>query len=754
MSTLEITAVNMGLGEPRSAEARLNASSSSLLVVAAIFASMVVCSTVSAAQAGGFHDFSYANSDGLKAPTGSKPESKAWFNDGKWWAIMFNPALHGADIYKLDLTTQTWTDTGTAVDDRPTAKGDALWDQASGKLYIVSNLHTNTPGATTVSSNWGRLYRFTYNSATNAYFLDSGFPVTVTKGEEETLVVAKDSTGKLWVAYVESSKVMVNHSNGSDDVWNTPYLLPVSTAARVTTSDDIASIIAFGGNKIGVFWSNQKTNNDYFAIHQDGTADTTWLPEEIAVGSGVNCTGTCADDHINLKTDSAGKLYVASKTSFTGGSQPLVNLLVRSPSGIWSRTTYSTYAYLNTRGIIVLDEPDDRLYFFVSSSESGGKIDYKITSMSSPSFPDGDGAPFLYNSTDTHINSATSTKQNVTSSTGLLVMAADDTSQFYAHNFITLGASGPPAITSFSPGNGPAGASIVLTGSAFTGANSVKFNGTNASSFTVNSPTQITATVPSSASSGPITVTTSAGSASSTTSFTVTAAVEPPPIISSFTPAQGVVGTAVTISGSNFSNSSSVIFNTTSTSIFTVTNDGSVTVSVPPGATTGPISVACSSGESGTSSNAFTVTGSSRIKDITLESGNVTDPTTGFDNKTGSVALETASPIKASGSVTATAGLSYGQENYPATDEIFISFYLRIAALPSGQIRVVRISDQANTVGALTLESNGKLTLRNFTTSLGVSTTALTPGTTYRLGLHQKKGTGDNAILEGFLLNR
>jgi hypothetical protein len=145
------------------------------------------------------------------------------------------------------------------------------------------------------------------------------------------------------------------------------------------------------------------------------------------------------------------------------------------------------------------------------------------------------------------------------------------------------------------------------------------------------------------------------------------------------------------------------------------------------------------------------VGGSSRIKDITLESGNVTDPTTGFDNETGSVSLETASPIKASYSATATAGLSYGQENYPATDEIFISFYLKIAAVPTGEIRVVRIADQANTVGALTLESNGKLTLRNFTTNLGVSATALTPGTIYRLGLHQKKGTGTNGILEGFL---
>ena len=434
------------------------------LTIAVLAVVVAVSWSTAAAQTIGFRDFSYANSNGLSAPTGSKPESKLWFNDSTWWAVMFNPSLHETDIYKLDLATQKWTDTGTPVDDRPAAKSDALWDQSSGKLYIVSNLHVNSAAPNNSSSNWGRLYRYSYNPQTKIYSLDFGFPVTVTKGKEETLVLAKDSTGKLWVAYVESSKVMINHSNGSDNVWGTPFVLPVSTVARSTTSDDIASIIAFGGNKIGVFWSNQSTKNDYFSIHQDGAVDTTWSPEEIALGSGVNCTGACADDHINIKTDSKGKLYIASKTSFTNNTQPLINLLVRATDGTWSRTTYSTHAFTNTRGIILLDEPHDRLYLFVSSSESGGKIDFKTTSMSSPSFPDGNGNPFISNPTDTHINNATSTKQNVTSGSGLVVMASDDTSDFYVHNFVVPGTSAGPEVDSFAPDSGPVNSSVVITG--------------------------------------------------------------------------------------------------------------------------------------------------------------------------------------------------------------------------------------------------------------------------------------------------
>jgi len=78
-----------------------------------------------------------------------------------------------------------------------------------------------------------------------------------------------------------------------------------------------------------------------------------------------------------------------------------------------------------------------------------------------------------------------------------------------------------PTIKSFTPTTGPAGTSVVINGSAFTGATAVLFNGVSAA-FTVNSYTQITATVPAGATTGPITVVTPSGKAFSKTSFTVT----------------------------------------------------------------------------------------------------------------------------------------------------------------------------------------------------------------------------------------
>src|SRR5205807_9038380 len=101
-----------------------------------------------------------------------------------------------------------------------------------------------------------------------------------------------------------------------------------------------------------------------------------------------------------------------------------------------------------------------------------------------------------------------------------------------------------PSITSFTPVSGPAGASVTLTGTGFTGATGVSFNGTAATTFTVNSDTQISATVPTGATTGKITVTNSVGAGTSATNFTVTYSIS-----GTITPAASGTGSTVTLSG-------------------------------------------------------------------------------------------------------------------------------------------------------------------------------------------------------------
>ena len=159
-----------------------------------------------------------------------------------------------------------------------------------------------------------------------------------------------------------------------------------------------------------------------------------------------------------------------------------------------------------------------------------------------------------------------------------------------------------PVISSFTPTSGPAGTQVAITGSNLTGATSVEFGGIAASVFTVNSATQITATVPSGATSGPITVTTANGHASSSTDYQVS----PPPTVASFTPAKGKVGRTVVITGTEFTGASALRFGGTPATGFTVDSATQITAGVPAGAGAGPVSVT-NAGGTGTSTAQFIV---------------------------------------------------------------------------------------------------------------------------------------------------
>jgi hypothetical protein len=151
----------------------------------------------------------------------------------------------------------------------------------------------------------------------------------------------------------------------------------------------------------------------------------------------------------------------------------------------------------------------------------------------------------------------------------------------------------------FTPTFGPVGTGVTITGTAFTGATAVSFNGV-AATFTVSNSGTITTTVPAGATTGRITVTTpSGGPLVTTTRFTVT------PAITSFAPTFGPVGTGVTITGTNFTGATGVSFGGRAAT-FTVSNSGTVTTTVPAGATTGHITVTTLDG-AGTSADSFAV---------------------------------------------------------------------------------------------------------------------------------------------------
>jgi hypothetical protein len=396
-------------------------------------ASSIQTPTVTAAGSVGFRDQSFSGAG--VAPTGSKPESKLWWNDGSWWASMWAGSGQGFHIFRLNLGTQSWTDTGTQLDDRSGTRSDALWD--GSHLYVASHVFSTCGCSTPAAGFPSRLYRYSYNVTTKSYTLDAGFPVQLNNTKTETLVIDKDSTGTLWATWAQSNKVMVTHTqNGDDHSWATPFVLPVAGASTLS-SDDISSVVAFGGNKIGLMWSNQTDSTMYFAYHLDGAADSSWTANP-ALSSPLY-----ADDHINLKSlqsDGSGRVFAVTKTSLNdpanpNPNDPLVLLSVFTPGAGWA--TYPVWRVSDgvTRPILFIDESNFVLHVFASSSTSGGRILEKTSPINSISFVVGTGTVFMKDGGSNSLNDATSTKQNLTSASGLVILASNDATGYYWHNY-------------------------------------------------------------------------------------------------------------------------------------------------------------------------------------------------------------------------------------------------------------------------------------------------------------------------------
>ena len=161
-----------------------------------------------------------------------------------------------------------------------------------------------------------------------------------------------------------------------------------------------------------------------------------------------------------------------------------------------------------------------------------------------------------------------------------------------------------PVISRLDPNSGLVDAGVTIEGSNFgTTSGTVTFNGTTASTTSWASD-EIQTKVPSGATTGPVVVRTSGGQSSAGVSFTVTL---PAPVISRLDPNSGLVNSSVTIEGSNFgSQTGSVTFNGTTAST-TSWNSDEIQTKVPSGATTGPVVVRTSGGQS-SAGVTFTVT--------------------------------------------------------------------------------------------------------------------------------------------------
>ncbi|MEO6570031.1 MAG: hypothetical protein ABIO83_00640, partial [Ilumatobacteraceae bacterium] len=388
----------------------------------------------------GFEGPSYTGVSGSH-PTQEKPESKLWYHDGSWWGSFWSNPTGAFTVHRLDRIAHVWVDTGTVLEGSGIYRQDTLFDGT--KLYVASHRYATSPGSADA-----RLVRLSYDPGTRSWSVDAGFPVTLGNARSETLTIAEDTSGMLWATWTTNGEVWVNHSVCSstcnDAVWATPSRFDTFVGvggAAVTSSDDISSVVAFGG-KVGIYWSNQLADASYFAVHVDGAAPTAWSTETTLSGTDIS------DDHINLATDGA-TVFVAVKTSHDDRAMPETLLVKRTPGGVWSSVVTTMGTERLTRPIVTYDRVNDRLHWF-AADVAGGHVYTKDAAARSPSFVTGKGEPVLFDASGADMNDVSSTKQSVDPSTGLVVVATDNISQTYWYHDDTLGGT-PVGTTTTTP---------------------------------------------------------------------------------------------------------------------------------------------------------------------------------------------------------------------------------------------------------------------------------------------------------------
>jgi hypothetical protein len=379
-------------------------------------------------------------------PTTSKPESKLWFHDGIWWAVMAAKVGNTNDYHIFRLSGGTWNDTGVVVDIRDSTRQDVL-SVGNGGIFVASHKFQETTvfDSAPEANDEMRFRHFPYNDATNTYG-DASFTKTIDSQRSEALVIDRAQDGKLWATWVQQDgpsgahRVFYSRTDGNcgtsgDCDWEPRAIVPGSTAV---SRDDISALVRFG-SRIGIIWSDQIASAIKFA---HAGAPENFDPDVETAVSGFKQ----ADDHINMKARGNGVIYVATKTKFDSAKDlnPQTRLLVRTPAGNWSRHTISFSPEKRTRPIVLIDETSDTLHVFETGPHTsgvapeksgGGRIFESVSRLSPINFAVLSRRPVIEDSSSPSVNNTTSTKQVLNASTDLVVVASDNaTKRYWRHS--------------------------------------------------------------------------------------------------------------------------------------------------------------------------------------------------------------------------------------------------------------------------------------------------------------------------------
>jgi hypothetical protein len=418
---------------------------------------------------------------GTGTPTGTKRAISAlWFNDGIWWGSLWDTASSDFHVFKFNASTNSWSNTGVVTETRANSHQDVLWD---GKTLYVASYRFVNDGLPAEPNFPTTMRRYSYDSVAKKYTLLGSEQINNQK--VEVLTIDKDSTGRVWATWQQGNRIFMNATATDGKTWGTPFAHPASLSN--VSVDDTSAVIAFDG-KMGVMWSRQvgdATDGMYWSYHVDGAVTNAWTTPVAAVKGQRS-----ADDHMNLKwldTTTSGKVFAAVKTSNTGPTQTLIQLLaLDKATATWSAHEIAKVSECPNRVIVLIDEAAQQIRTFATypkesgtnvgvCTSSGGAIYEKSTPLNNINFTTAKTARIV--DADQYVHNVTSTKQNLNSNTsrtansGLLVLADVNATSRYWHYYDRTGGAGgttplpsgdttPPTVATTSPTSAQTGVAV------------------------------------------------------------------------------------------------------------------------------------------------------------------------------------------------------------------------------------------------------------------------------------------------------
>ena len=383
---------------------------------------------------------------GDSSPLGEGGQSELWFNDGAWWGVLLNAGSQTFRIHRLDWENLTWIDTRTVVQTRSFARSDVLWN--GNHLYVAS------AGAKARTSNGVELSRFSYDQSAGAYTQDANFPVVLTESGVRSLSLAQDSTGELWISYIDNDSLFVRHSLESDLVW-TPPLTP---AALGVGGQVDAAAITNAGSATAIVWTEAATDLVHIGVHLDTRPEGAWKVTLVTV-DGL----TLGPDELALsamQVDDTPRIYAALRTSISASPQqdrmaPQIVLIEAEVGGTTAVHLVSRVDDAQTTPIVLLNGMR-RTVSVASTSRStdGGQVFYTQSALDAIAFPSGPGLPVLQGDGTTSIVGLSSSKEPLSAQAGIVLLTADTVRGTYRYVALDFGeGSTTPPLP--SPGQRP-----------------------------------------------------------------------------------------------------------------------------------------------------------------------------------------------------------------------------------------------------------------------------------------------------------